>query len=60
MTEPTADRDPDTRDNEDLGSLTIEDDPGGTINPADLAGTADESDSEGTLHPDFTEDDLED
>lgn len=29
---------------EEYGSLSIEDDPDGTVDPADLAGTADESD----------------
>jgi hypothetical protein len=60
MSEPTADRDPDAVDTEDLGSLTVEDDPQGTVDPADLAGGADESDSEAALHPDHTEEDLED
>jgi hypothetical protein len=29
---------------EEYGSLTVEDDPDGTVDPADLANTADESD----------------
>lgn len=29
---------------EDFGTLTTEDDPDGTVDPGDLAGTADESD----------------
>jgi hypothetical protein len=29
---------------EEYGSLTVEDDPEGTVDPAELAGTADESD----------------
>lgn len=32
-------------DPESYGGLSIEDDPGGTIDPAELAGTADESDA---------------
>ena len=31
---------------EEYGSLTVEDNPDGTVFPADLAGTADESDDE--------------
>jgi hypothetical protein len=31
---------------EELGSLTVEDDPQGTVDPAELAGTADESDDD--------------
>lgn len=31
---------------EEFGSLTVEDDPGGTVDPAELAGTADESDED--------------
>lgn len=30
----------------EYGSLSIEDDPGGTIDPAQLAGTADDSDED--------------
>ena len=33
-------------DPEEYGSLTVEDDPEGTTDPADLAGTADESDED--------------
>ena len=39
--EPTEDTELST---EEYGSLTVEDDPEGTVDPADLAGTADESD----------------
>lgn len=60
MSEPTADRDPDAVHDEDLGSLTVEDDPGGTVDPADLAGGADQTDSEETLTPSYSEEDLED
>jgi hypothetical protein len=31
---------------EEFGSLTVEDDPQGTIDPAEMAGTADESDED--------------
>lgn len=31
---------------EEFGSLTVEDDPGGTTDPAELAGTAGESDED--------------
>ncbi len=31
---------------EDFGTLTVEDDPDGTTDPADLAGTANESDED--------------
>ncbi len=31
---------------EEYGSLTVEDDPQGTVDPADVAGTADESDED--------------
>ena len=31
---------------EEYGSLTVEDDPQGTIDPAELAGTGDESDED--------------
>ena len=47
-------------DGEDLGSLTLEDDPDGTVDPADLAGSADESDAERDLQPTHSEEDLED
>lgn len=39
--QPSEDADLST---EEYGSLTIEDNPEGTVDPADLAGTADESD----------------
>ncbi len=60
MSEPTRDRDPNAVDNEDLGSLTVEDDPEGTTDPSELAGGADESDADTALHPDYSEEDLED
>jgi hypothetical protein len=34
------------RDPEEYGSLSVEDDPQGTVDPADVAGTADESDED--------------
>lgn len=33
-------------DGEQLGGLTVEDDPEGTVDPADLAGSADEDDAD--------------
>ena len=33
-------------DPDEYGSLTVEDDPGGTVDPADLAGGADETDED--------------
>ncbi|HEY5846966.1 MAG TPA: hypothetical protein VIT42_09285 [Microlunatus sp.] len=59
MSEPTADRDEAPDDGEDLGSLTVEDDPEGTVDPGELAGGADDSDAD-ELHPTFSEEDLED
>lgn len=38
-------------DDPDYGSLTIEDDPGGTTDPADLAGTATADDADATQEP---------
>jgi hypothetical protein len=45
---------------EEYGSLTVEDNPDGTVNPADLAGTADESDDDVTYQPEYSEKDLND
>jgi len=42
QTEDTEERTPTGA--EEYGSLTVEDDPEGTVDPADVAGTADESD----------------
>ncbi len=36
----------DGADSQEYGSLSVEDDPEGTVDPADLAGTADESDED--------------
>jgi hypothetical protein len=44
----------------DYGSLSVEDNPEGTVNPADLAGTADESDAEVVYQPEHSEEDLKD
>jgi len=45
---------------EEYGSLTVEDNPKGTVNPADLAGTASESDDEVVYQPEHSEKDLDD
>ena len=50
----------DPADADEYGSLSIEDDPNGTVDPADLAGTANESDDEVVYQPDYSEEDLED
>ncbi len=42
---PTEERD-DVSDPEEYGTLTVEDDPEGTTDPAELAGTADASDED--------------
>lgn len=60
MSEPTPDREATPDNGEDLGSLTVEDDPEGTVDPSELAGSADESDVDSDLHPTHSEDDLED
>jgi hypothetical protein len=45
---------------EEYGSLTVEDSDEGTVFPADLAGTADESDDEVVYQPKHSEKDLTD
>ena len=45
---------------DDYGSLTVEDNPDGTVDPADLADTADESDAEVVYQPEYSEDDIDD
>jgi hypothetical protein len=40
---------------EEYGSLSVEDDPGGTVNPADLAGTAKEDDEPVGYQPSASE-----
>jgi hypothetical protein len=42
------------------GSLTVEDNPDGTVDPSDLAGTADESDDEIVYQPEYSEEDIDD
>ena len=46
-------------DAEEYGSLTVEDDPEGTVDPADLAGTANESDDEVVYQPKYSEKDVD-
>jgi hypothetical protein len=51
MSDQTPERIPDEEEGtptsaEEYGSLSVEDDPEGTVDPADLAGTADESDDQ--------------
>ena len=41
-------------DAEDYGSLTVEDEPG-TVNPADLAGSASDKDADVGYEPEFSE-----
>jgi hypothetical protein len=43
---------------EEYGTLSVEDNPDGTVDPADLAGTADESDAEVVYQPEHSEKDL--
>ena len=47
---------------EDYGSLSVEDDPEGTVDPAELAGTASTGDAGVGYEPEFTEadDDVDD
>ena len=45
---------------DEYGSLTVEDNPEGTVDPADLAGTANESDDEVVYQPKHSEKDLDD
>jgi hypothetical protein len=42
-------------DADEYGGLSLEDDPGGTVNPADLAGTASGDDAEVGYDPEFSE-----
>jgi hypothetical protein len=42
--EPDVPTDP--ADEQDLGGLSVEDDPDGTVDPADLAGTASDDDED--------------
>jgi hypothetical protein len=43
---------------EEYGTLSVEDNPDGTVDPADLADTADESDAEVVYQPEHSEKDL--
>ena len=45
---------------DEYGSLTVEDNPNGTVDPGDLAGTADESDAEVVYQPEYSEEDIDD
>jgi len=47
MSEPDSSTTP-----EDVGTLTVEYDPEGTVDPADLAGTAGPQDDDGGYRPD--------
>jgi hypothetical protein len=57
-TDPDRAQDADTSDldAEEYGSLTVEDEPG-TVDPADLAGTASSSDEQVGYEPEFSADD---
>jgi hypothetical protein len=44
---------------DEYGSLTVEDNPEGTVDPADLAGTAKESDDDVVYQPKHSEKDLD-
>jgi len=43
---PVSETSGDMSDPEEFGSLSVEDDPAGTTDPAELAGTADDSDED--------------
>jgi hypothetical protein len=45
---------------DEYGSLTVEDNPDGTVDPGELAGTADESDDEVVYRPKHSEKDIDD
>jgi hypothetical protein len=45
---------------DEYGSLTVEDNPNGTVDPADLAGTANESDDDVVYQPKYSEKDIDD
>jgi hypothetical protein len=45
---------------DEYGSLTVEDNPDGTVDPGDLAGTADESDDDVVYQPEYSEEDIDD
>jgi hypothetical protein len=52
MADPDQQRDPDDRER---GSLTVEDDPDGTTDPADLAGTTTSDDADVGQRPSVSE-----
>jgi hypothetical protein len=45
---------------DEYGSLTVEDNPEGTVDSGDLAGSADESDDEVVYQPEYSEADIDD
>jgi hypothetical protein len=45
---------------DEYGSLTVEDNPDGTVDPGDLAGTADDSDADVVYKPEYSEGDIDD
>jgi len=49
-----------TAGGDEYGSLSVEDNPDGTVFPGDLAGTANESDDEVVYQPEHSEQDLDD
>ncbi len=55
MSEQARDQQQSTADVTEYGSLGIEDDPSGTVDPADLAGTADDTDQQVGYEPAVTE-----
>jgi hypothetical protein len=44
---------------DEYGSLSVEDNPDGTVDPSDLAGTANESDDEVVYQPEYSEEHLD-
>jgi hypothetical protein len=44
---------------DEYGSLSVEDNPGGTVDPGDLAGTATESDDDVVYQPEVSKEDLD-
>ena len=51
----TQAHDEDALDGEDYGSLSVEDDAEGTVDPSELAGTASAEDDEVGYQPEFSE-----
>ncbi|MFZ1118563.1 MAG: hypothetical protein WAN44_22345 [Propionibacteriaceae bacterium] len=58
--QPEDDQQSTPRGPDEYGSLTVEDNPEGTVDPADLASTAKESDDDVVYQPKHSEKDLED